>query len=156
MVSLSLLCCVTGVRASAVTGSVPACKGASSDRTVAAVQACQPRLDAIIGTMVLHTQPPVCTQSMVSVTGAGQDDPIVAFSLYGHPNASDARWHDKTWAFKEHGPISMLELYKAWFYDGIWCVRVTCTVMHSMAVSACQEMVSAVSAALSLALQQFD
>lgn len=55
------------------------------------------------------------------IAGPAKTDPIVGYSdFYGHPNASDAIWHDETWAFSSHGPISKMALYKAWFYDGSW------------------------------------
>lgn len=54
-------------------------------------------------------------------TAPSRADPIVALSpLLGRRNASDTLAFDSSWAFRQHGSISRLTLWKAWYYDGAW------------------------------------
>jgi hypothetical protein len=68
----------------------------------------------------MHPRPtPISTYN--NKPDPSRHDPVVGISrLLGLRNRSDSMRHDDAWAFRRHGPISRLTLFKAWYYDGEW------------------------------------
>lgn len=54
-------------------------------------------------------------------TVAAASDNLVGMTTFmGNRNITDSIWHDELPHFRQHGPLSKLTLYRAFFYDGIW------------------------------------
>jgi hypothetical protein len=57
---------------------------------------------------------------MIAAVGASNDNVLGMTQFLGNYNSSDAVWHDELPFFRQHGPITRLTMYRAFFYDGIW------------------------------------